>query len=87
MSDNQATSLEEVILAYREVFETSAGQLILQDLVGQFGYTDRSMIEDGTDLMQLAAKEGQRTVLIHINRRLMQDPEAARSLEEMSTYV
>lgn len=65
--------------AYREVFGTQAGQIVMADLVRCFGFTERTLI--GPDPHTTYANEGRRSVLLHVQRRLTEDPQD----EDLST--
>lgn len=60
--------------AYRDVFTSQSGRIVLADLVRHFGFTKRSTIVPG-DAQLSAANEGSRRVVVWIERRLTQDPQ------------
>lgn len=63
----------DVCQAYKEVFSTSAGQIVLADMLRRFGFTRSSTFVPG-DSARTAFNEGGRTVLIHVGRMIDADP-------------
>lgn len=64
--------LREAMLAYKQVAMSPEGQIMVADLLGKFGWSRQSMFTG--DALQLAFREGQRTVLVHMGRMIDGDP-------------
>jgi len=62
----------DVCLAYKTVFGTQEGQIVLTDMVRRFGYTRNTTLDSDPNLM--VHREGQRSVMVHIGRELDRDP-------------
>lgn len=75
-------SRADTILAYKSVFATQDGQIVLADLMRHFGYTNHSTFSEGGDVNQTLVREGQRTVLIHIGRRINSDPAINEEIDD-----
>lgn len=58
-----------VVEAYRIVAGTPEGQIMLRDLIRRFAFGTRSAIVPGDPCMS-AWKEGQRSVMVHMNRMI-----------------
>lgn len=65
---------ERLHAAYRGVFGTEDGQIILADLIHMFGYTERTLADPDRPHVTYM-REGQRTVLMHIQRWIFRAPE------------
>lgn len=63
----------DVCVAYKEIFGTRAGQVVLADLMRRFSFTRISTLVPG-DIHTTIHHEGSRTVLVHIGRMLDADP-------------
>lgn len=73
----------DVILAYRNVFHSQEGQIVLADLMRYFSWNMGPMLDLARpDALVLAHRDGQRTVLTHIGRRLEIDPASVEATEE-----
>lgn len=66
--DVKEISPYDVAVAYKQVFATQEGQIVMADLLRYFGYTRNSTFDPNPGAM--AYKEGQRAVLIHVGRQL-----------------
>jgi hypothetical protein len=76
-------SKTDVISAYKDVFSTQAGQVVLSDLLRLFGFVDRStFVSDDPYGRIQAGQEGQRSVIIHIGKRIEGQPD---DVEDQST--
>lgn len=64
--------LAEISVAYKQVFATQEGQIVLQDLLRRFGYNRHSLFDK--DAMLMASREGARAVLIHMGNMIDADP-------------
>ena len=62
----------DVCIAYKTVFGTQEGQIVMMDLLRNFGYNRNTTFDPNPGAM--AYKEGQRTVLIKIGRQIDLDP-------------
>lgn len=70
----------ELILAYKRVFGSQDGRIVLADLMRHFGFTMQSTFSENHATM--ARNEGSRGVLIHIGRRLEADPASVEATEK-----
>lgn len=57
--------------AYKEVMRTEAGQIVFNDLVKKFAYTEKSTLS--ADPLRMAHNEGTRTVMVYIGQMLAMD--------------
>lgn len=71
----------DVVLAYKKVFSTQEGAIVIADLMRHFGYTMNSTFDPAAPHTQ-PFKEGQRVVLIHIGRRIDADPASLEATEK-----
>ncbi len=68
-------SQQDLINAYKQVFSTVEGQIVLADLLMAFGhnvhssFVPASFSSAGTRTEDLIFTEGQRSVILHIGRR------------------
>lgn len=62
----------DVCIAYKVTFATQEGQIVMMDLLRNFGYNRNTTFDANHGVM--ATKEGQRSVLIHMGRQLDMDP-------------
>ena len=63
---DKVVSAVDLQAAYRDVFTSQNGQIVLGDLLRRFAYTSRTTID--ADPYRTYAREGQRSVIIHIGR-------------------
>ena len=71
-------SRDECAEAYKSVFGTPEGQIILADLMRRFGFTRHSTFLDGEPTVNaMLIREGQRSVLIHIGVQMDLDLETS----------
>lgn len=70
----------DVALAYKVVFSTGEGRIVLADLMRHFGFTLSSTFDENH--AKMALNEGTRTVLIHIGRRLETDPASVEATQK-----
>lgn len=88
--DGTKTKLERRFLLgglYRRVFESEEGKVVLEDLLQRFGFADRSTcVFQGVAEPAIASAyfEGQRSVWIHIQRRLHMSETEMRELRAES---
>lgn len=68
-----SVSKVDVCVAYKTVFGSVEGQIVLADLMRRFSFTRTSTFVPG-DTYSTVHNEGCRTVLIHIGRMLDADP-------------
>lgn len=73
-------SAVDVIEAYKKIFSTAEGGIVLADLMRHFGFTMNSTYVDGSP-NGIYLNEGARRVLIHIGRRLDTDPASVEATE------
>lgn len=64
----------EVAAAYKELFASPAGQIVLQHLVAKFGFVNKTTFVPG-DPMHSAVFEGQRSVMVYIGQQMAWTPE------------
>lgn len=77
-------SKADIIMAYKDVFSTQEGQIVLGDLLRHFGFTDKTTFVENDPAGRLqAAGEGQRSVIIHIGRRMEENPDAEQPDPEL----
>lgn len=68
----KAKHAQRVINAYRRLFKTAAGKIVLEDLKAKFGTALPAFIpraDGGFDPIWAAVRDGQRQVLIHIDHQ------------------
>lgn len=70
---NRSVTPVERTQAYRDIFGSPQGQIVLADLMQSFSYT-RGTTQVVGDPYSSAWREGQRSVMVHIGRRLEDDP-------------
>jgi hypothetical protein len=66
---DKAKHAQRVINAYRRLFKTEAGRLVMEDLKAKFGTNQPAFIpkqDGGFDPLWAAVRDGQRQVVIHI---------------------
>ncbi len=63
----------DVSNAYKIVFSTEEGQIVLAHLASRFGFTRVSTYDPQAPDNQIYIREGQRTVLIEIGRQMDAD--------------
>lgn len=71
---NRQVQPHEVAAAYKELFASPAGRIVMAHLVAKFGFTGKTTLVAG-DPCLTAANEGQRSVLIYIGQQLAFNPE------------
>lgn len=64
----QRPSVDEILAAYQRLFTSPDGQTVLADIAEHFGYQNRTLM--APDPYRTAFNEGQRSVAVHIGRRL-----------------
>ena len=80
-AENRVVGKIEVAEAYRDVFSTPEGQIVLADLMRHFGYNTTTTFVAG-DQYQSARNEGSRIVLVHIGRRIDTDIASLEATEQ-----
>lgn len=71
---------DQVVRAYREVFNSEAGKVVIEDMMKTF-YTLSSTFDPNP--IEMAYKEGERSVVIRILKTINTDPfELKQRLEE-----
>lgn len=70
----------DLIAAYRETFSTSAGQIVIKDLMRKFGFTLRPTRKPGETNDDMNMNEGSRRVLIYIGVSMEMDPNLAEEM-------
>ncbi len=76
-------SRQDLINAYKQVFSTVEGQIVLADLVIRFAYNTRPMytpstgFSEGTRPNDVIFTEGQRSVILHIGAQCDARPDNA----------
>ena len=81
MTAPRVVSADEVLAAYKQVFSTPEGQIVLADLLKHFSYSRESTLKFPNPLSKqvpdpeggIYYREGQRTVVMHIG--IMMDGE------------
>jgi hypothetical protein len=71
---NRQVKPHEVAAAYKELFTSPAGQIVMAHLVAKFGFTNKTTFVPG-DPHHTAVHEGQRSVLVYIGQQLAYNPE------------
>lgn len=71
---NRQVQPHEVAAAYKEVFASPAGQVVMAHLVAKFGFINKTTFVPG-DPMHSAIYEGQRSVMVYIGQQLSFTPE------------
>lgn len=71
---NEALDMAEIISAYQTLFNSQAGQTVLDDLTRRFGYVDLSTMDDQYNVNRMVYNEGQRSVLVAIGQMLSLNP-------------
>ncbi len=66
----------DVAIAYKQVFSTQVGQIVLADLMRLFGFNRHSIYQKGGGTEQMLLNEGGRKVLVHIGIQIDLDPAA-----------
>ena len=74
-TDTLSVSMGDICIAYKQVFSTPEGQIVIADLLHRFGFTRHSMFTPGTTRPEdVLFREGQRDVVRHIGVNLDSDP-------------
>lgn len=72
---------EEVVLAFQDCFASESGQVVLAYLMVKFAFNTQSTYAADAagrcDSAAMAFKEGQRSVLVEMGKKLGQDPATA----------
>jgi hypothetical protein len=71
---NRQVKPHEVAAAYKELFASPAGQIVMAHLVAKFGFINKTTFVPG-DPMHSAVYEGQRSVMVYIGQQLAFNPE------------
>lgn len=95
MSDEMPAEVSpaDIIMAYRQVAASEAGQVVLQDLIRKFGYSRSSTFQAAGDQepYRTFIHEGQRSVMVHIGNMIDADPalveQAGRPIHDEITGV
>lgn len=67
----KTVSRADLALAYRRLFSTEEGQVVLGHLVQKFGYVNKSTFSESH--ADMARREGHRQVLQHLNWQMTVD--------------
>ena len=70
----------EVAAAYKELFASPAGQIVMTHLVAKFGFINKTTFVPG-DPMHSAIYEGQRSVMVYIGQQLAWSPDNEQDQE------
>lgn len=73
-------SQADVVLAYKQVFSTQEGSIVLHDLLRRFGFTRRTTFDP--EPARHAFNEGQRVVLVHMGRMIDADTAEVEELRK-----
>lgn len=74
----------DVVMAYKTVWATDEGRIVLGDLMRLFAFNTRSTMPQNGDRHIMDLQEGQRTVLIHIGNKMEEDPNLAEETANAS---
>jgi len=77
---NRQVQPHEVAAAYKELFSSPAGQIVMAHLVAKFGFINKTTFVPG-DPMHSAVYEGQRSVMVYIGQQLAWSPENEQDQE------
>lgn len=73
----------DVCIAYKQVFGTQEGMIVLADLMRRFAF-NRNSTFDGRDVNLMLTREGARQVLIHIGIQIDLDPASLEAQEKVT---
>lgn len=79
-------SLMDIANAYKIVFATPEGQVVLADLVRKFAFNTQSTFVPNCP-EQTNVNEGQRTVIVHIGRMQAMDANQVAEIEKGQSHV
>ncbi|HWL54286.1 MAG TPA: hypothetical protein VNQ90_17735 [Chthoniobacteraceae bacterium] len=86
----RAKHAQRVVNAYRRVFGSEEGKLVLEDLRGKFGTDKPAFIpkpDGGFDPLWAAVRDGQRQVVIHVEHQMSLPAQGDGNVEEPQTKV
>jgi len=81
MPENRDDEAKQIILDYKYVFETDEGKRVLEHLKKKANFHVSIVPKDNVgrlDVNELVRREGQRSVIIHIDSMLKKDPNIKR---------
>lgn len=75
-------SAADVVIAYRTVFGSQEGAIVLADLMRFFAWNMQSMWSEKLPPEHIHIREGGRAVLVHIGRRMETDPASVEATDK-----
>lgn len=86
----KARKAQRIVNAYRQIFKSPEGKLVLEDLKRQFGTEMPTFIpkqDGGFDPLWAAVRDGQRQVVIHIEYQMSLPAAGDGNVEKPQTKV